>query len=184
MWYVVQVRSGTEDRIVRQCQNVIDAGVLERCFVPYYEERKKYHGTWHTEKRILFPGYVFMVSSQLTALHKSLQGVIGMTRLLGTGNEIVGGRDRAAAENGCRRDADESVGGHYRKRYCCDNRRTADRNGRIHPQDRPPQAESVAGYRHVRADDADRGRAGDHREKVKRQYSAIERGKTKRGRGS
>lgn len=89
MWYVVQVRSGTEDRIVRQCQNVIDAGVLERCFVPYYEEWKKYHGTWHTEKRILFPGYVFMVSSQLTALHKSLQGVIGMTRLLGTGNEIV-----------------------------------------------------------------------------------------------
>jgi len=89
MWYVVQVRSGTEDRIVSQCQNVIDAGVLERCFVPYYEERKKYHGTWHTEKKILFPGYVFMVSSQLTALHKSLQGVIGMTRLLGTGNEIV-----------------------------------------------------------------------------------------------
>lgn len=89
MWYVVQVRSGTEDRIVSQCQNVIDANVLERCFVPYYEESKKYQGAWHTEKKILFPGYVFMVSGQLTALYKSLQNVIGMTRLLGTGKEIV-----------------------------------------------------------------------------------------------
>ena len=168
MWYVVQVRSGTEDRIVRQCQNVIDAGVLERCFVPYYEERKKYHGTWHTEKRILFPGYVFMVSSQLTALHKSLQGVIGMTRLLGTGNEIVPLRE-------------EEIG--LQQKMGVGEMPMKVSEG-MHPQDRPPQAESVARYRHVRADDADRGRAGDHREKVKRQYSAIERGKTKRGRGS
>lgn len=89
MWYVVQVRGGNEDKIACQCRNIIDGKVLERCFVPYYEEQKKYQGTWHTEKKVLFPGYVFMVSGQLTDLYKSLQGIIGMTRLLGTGNEIV-----------------------------------------------------------------------------------------------
>lgn len=89
MWYVVQVRSGMEERIRNQCINIIDEKTLERCFIPYYEEKKKYQGTWHTESKILFPGYVFMVSSQLEDLHKNLRRVIGMTKLLGTGNEIV-----------------------------------------------------------------------------------------------
>lgn len=89
MWYVVQVRAGMEERIKHQCINIVDEKILERCFVPYYKERKKYQGTWHTEEKVLFPGYIFMVSSQLKSLYKSLWNVIGMTKLLGTGNEIV-----------------------------------------------------------------------------------------------
>lgn len=89
MWYVVQVRSGMEERIKNQCVNMIDGRTLERCFVPYYEEKKRYQGIWHTERKVLFPGYVFMVSSQLDDLYGSLRKVIGMTKLLGTGNEIV-----------------------------------------------------------------------------------------------
>ncbi|MDE5697663.1 MAG: antiterminator LoaP [Lachnospiraceae bacterium] len=89
MWYVVQVRAGTEERIRRQCISVIDKRVLEQCFVPYYKEQKKYQGTWHTEQKLLFPGYVFMVSNRLEELYQDLQRIIGMTRLLGTGDDIV-----------------------------------------------------------------------------------------------
>lgn len=89
MWYVMQVQTGTEEKIRTQCINIMDEKILEQCFVPYYEERKKYHGTWHTEKRILFPGYVFMVSDRLLDLYKSLKKVIGLTKLLGTGKEIT-----------------------------------------------------------------------------------------------
>ncbi len=89
MWYVIQVRTGTEEKIMRQCLGSIDQEILTQCFIPYYEERKKYRGVWHTEKKILFPGYVFAVSDRLTELYKSLQSVIGMTRLLGTGKEVV-----------------------------------------------------------------------------------------------
>lgn len=89
MWYVVQVQTGTEEKIRTQCISIIDGEILERCFIPYYEEKKKYQGAWHTEKRILFPGYVFMVSERLADLYKGLWKVIGLTKLLGTGKEIV-----------------------------------------------------------------------------------------------
>lgn len=89
MWYVVQVRTGTEERVKKQCLKLIDRKILEQCFVPYYEEKRKYQGEWHIEKRNLFPGYVFMVSERLTDLYKNLHKVIGMTKLLGTGEEVV-----------------------------------------------------------------------------------------------
>lgn len=89
MWYVMQVQTGTEEKIRTQCISIIDEKILEQCFIPYYEEKKKYQGTWHTEKKILFPGYVFMVSERLIELYKELWKVIGLTKLLGTGKEIV-----------------------------------------------------------------------------------------------
>lgn len=89
MWYVLQVRGGTEERIRAQCQKIIDSGVLEQCFIPYYEEKKRYRGAWHIEQRLLFPGYVFMISQRLTDLCISLKEIIGMKKLLGTGEEIV-----------------------------------------------------------------------------------------------
>lgn len=89
MWYVVQVQTGTEEKIKAQCIRMIDGEILEQCFIPSYEEKKRYRGTWHTGKRTLFPGYVFMVSGRLDDLYKELKKVIGLTKLLGTGEEIV-----------------------------------------------------------------------------------------------
>ena len=89
MWYVMQVRTGTEESIRIQCQSNIPAGVLERCFIPYYEERKHIRGTWITQKKVLFPGYVFVVTDKLDQLYESLRTVIGLTKLIGTGQDIV-----------------------------------------------------------------------------------------------
>lgn len=89
MWYVVQVRSGTEDRIVLQCQNQIDPKILERCFIAYYETRKKIRGKWITQQKILFPGYVFVVTERPEELRGSLRNIAGLTKLIGTGEEIV-----------------------------------------------------------------------------------------------
>ena len=49
MWYVIQVRAGQEEKIVFQCRKKIQgnpktAGVLERCFIPYYEQKRRYEG--------------------------------------------------------------------------------------------------------------------------------------------
>ena len=89
MWYVIQVRTGTEENICCQCRKIIDSSILERCFIPYYQEKKKYHGKWHTQERILFPGYVFLVTNHVEELYESLKDIIGSTRLIGTGEEIV-----------------------------------------------------------------------------------------------
>lgn len=89
MWYVIQVRTGTEEEIRRQCENIIEKDILERSFIPYWEQMKRYQGEWHKEKTILFPGYVFLVSGDEDKLYHRLKKVIGLTKLIGTGREIV-----------------------------------------------------------------------------------------------
>ncbi len=89
MWYVIQVRSGSEREIVKQCQTVISQDILEKSFLPCYEEMKRYEGAWHKEKKLLFPGYVFLISRDAEELYQDLKRVIGLTKLLKTGEEII-----------------------------------------------------------------------------------------------
>ena len=72
MWYVVQTRTGTEESIRIQCQKNVSAEVLARCFIPYYEEQKRIRGEWTTQTKVLFPGYVFMITENVEALYLSL----------------------------------------------------------------------------------------------------------------
>lgn len=89
MWYVIQVRTGTEEDIQTQCAKLIGSEALERSFIPYSEQMKRYHGQWHKEKKPLFPGYVFLISPDKEQLFLQLKQVMGLTKLLGTGDEIV-----------------------------------------------------------------------------------------------
>lgn len=89
MWYVIQVRTGTEEEIQRQCETIIDKSILEKSFVPKYEQERKYQGKWHTELKVLFPGYVFLVSDEKENLFFELKRIMGLTKLLGTGETIV-----------------------------------------------------------------------------------------------
>ena len=89
MWYVMQVRTGTEENIRCQCQRMISSDILKRCFIPYYQQKKRFQGKWHIQERILFPGYVFLIAENLEQLSENLRKVTGMTRLLGTGDEII-----------------------------------------------------------------------------------------------
>ena len=89
MWYVIQVRTGTEEEIQKQCETIIDKKILEKSFIPKYEQGKKYQGKWHTEWKALFPGYVFLVSKDQEKLFYELKRVIGLTKLLGTGDTVV-----------------------------------------------------------------------------------------------
>lgn len=89
MWYVVQVRTGTEENIKIQCERTVPDSILERCFIPYYEERKRRQGSWTTLKRILFPGYVFAVTGDVEELYQQLKHVLGLTKILGSGRVII-----------------------------------------------------------------------------------------------
>lgn len=88
-WYVMQVRTGTEKNICIQCRKDIAEDVLEKCFLPYYEEKRKIRGEWKILKKLLFPGYVFAVTGDKDRLYMQLKKVIGLTKLIGTGREII-----------------------------------------------------------------------------------------------
>ena len=89
MWYVVQVRTGTEEEIQKQCEKLIGPEALERSFIPYCEQMKRYHGAWHKETKTLFPGYPFLASPDKEKLFFQLRKVMGLTKLIGTGDEVV-----------------------------------------------------------------------------------------------
>lgn len=81
MWYVMQVRTGTEENIRCQCQRLISSNVLERCFILYYQQKKRFQGEWHIQERILFPGYVFLIAENQEKLVNGLRKVIGLTKI-------------------------------------------------------------------------------------------------------
>ena len=88
-WYVMQVRTGTEENICIQCKKDIEEDVLEKCFLPYYEEKRRVRGEWKILKKILFPGYVFVITQDIEMLYQQLKRVIGLTKLLGADHEII-----------------------------------------------------------------------------------------------
>lgn len=89
MWYAVQVRTGEEEKTKLICNKLIPIDVLEECFIPYYEKKIKYMGKWHITNEILFPGYIFMVSSQIDNLITSIKKIPKLIKILGDGNEII-----------------------------------------------------------------------------------------------
>ena len=94
MWYVVQVQTGSEESVMIQCRKIIkecdqEGAVIRKIFIPYYERKRRYNGAWHTERKIMFPGYVFIVSDNPEELVTKLRLIQGLTKVLKTGNEIV-----------------------------------------------------------------------------------------------
>lgn len=70
---------------------------MERCFIPYYEEKKKQNGTWNTLQKVLFPGYIFMITEDVEKLFFHLKTIEGMTKLIGTGQNIIPLKDEEIA---------------------------------------------------------------------------------------
>ena len=89
MWYVIQVHTGTEEKVCQQCEKLIDGSVLERCFIPRFQKKKRFLGEWHLQNEILFPGYVFLITEHLDELVDGLKQVSGMAKILKTGDDVT-----------------------------------------------------------------------------------------------
>ena len=74
------------------CKQMIDPAILQDAFLPEYETMRKIQGEWKRVRRMLFPGYLFMVTDSILALLSELKKVPATTRLLGQNgqkNEIT-----------------------------------------------------------------------------------------------
>lgn len=89
MWYVMQVLSGEEHRIMQQCKKQIEATLYQDIFVPLYMRKRRYHGAWHEEKKVLFPGYVFIDTEDWEPIGKELRNISGLTKLLRNADEVA-----------------------------------------------------------------------------------------------
>lgn len=113
LWYVMQVRAGTEENARCQCLRLISSNILEHCFVPYYQQKKRFQGEWHIQETVLFPGYVFLVTSDLKQLMDSLRKVTEIIEDRGTNCSVIRRGSGFASETGKRR----TIGTHVYRSY-------------------------------------------------------------------
>lgn len=88
MWYVIQVAGGQEEETAALIQKQIPHEILTECFIPRKERVKKFHGRWQHVEEILFPGYVFSVTTQPEELFLRLKQVTRLTKLLKDGESF------------------------------------------------------------------------------------------------
>ena len=87
MWYVIQVQTGREEQIIEEAGKYQVQEYFDSMFAPHCVKKKKYLGQWHTQQEILFPGYLFVISSRPEELYQALKRVPKFTKLLGTGEK-------------------------------------------------------------------------------------------------
>ncbi len=86
-WYVIQVQTGREEQIMEEAGKYQVQEYFDEIFAPRMERKKKYLGKWHLETGLLFPGYLFVISSRPKELYQALKRVPQLTKLLGTGEK-------------------------------------------------------------------------------------------------
>lgn len=85
MWYVMQVRTGREEKTVFMVEQHTAGNCKKICFLPKFERKRKYGGDWQVEQAVLFPGYVFVDTEEIEKLYLLLKKVPDLTKVLGTG---------------------------------------------------------------------------------------------------
>jgi transcriptional antiterminator NusG len=84
MWYAIQTYTGQEFDARDRINEIEDCPGLQECFVLEYETQIKFRGQWVTRIKSLFPGYVFVVTDDVDALHNRLRKIPLYTKILGT----------------------------------------------------------------------------------------------------
>lgn len=88
-WYMIQVRTGMEDKIVRTCNLLVNKKWLKSCFIPKYKRAKKVCGVWEVFEEKLFPGYVFVISDDVNALLDQLKQIPSLSKILEISNNAI-----------------------------------------------------------------------------------------------
>ena len=82
LWYVMQTRTGEEEKLVELVKRIIPKDLYGECFVVYQEQlwRRQEKNLIHIKR--VFPGYVFITSKEPEALFFCLKQVPAMSKMM------------------------------------------------------------------------------------------------------
>lgn len=83
-WYAIQTATGQEANTMTMCRTLVDGSLRWQIFSPEAEYMKRYHGSWHKERRLMFAGYFFVATDRIDDLYLEFKRVPKLTKLLGT----------------------------------------------------------------------------------------------------
>ena len=87
MWYAVQVETGREETARNMCKKIINTELYTDIFIIRFDRAKRYYGAWHKEKKIMFPGYMFIDTDNPCEIYGQLKNVPELTKILGREGE-------------------------------------------------------------------------------------------------
>lgn len=87
MYYVMQVVTGTEEKVEEQVKVMVGNELYDSCFHPMRRMKKKFRGEWREVCEKLLPGYVFITSDHVQELYQELKNMPTFTRMLGKDGE-------------------------------------------------------------------------------------------------
>ncbi len=82
LWYVLQTRTGEEEKMVQMVRQIVPGHLYGECFVVYHEQlwRRQQQNFVHISRA--FPGYVFITSKEPEALFFCLKQFPSMVKLM------------------------------------------------------------------------------------------------------
>ena len=83
MYYVVQVQSSKEDKIIEEIKKHLPEDILIDAFSPRFLQRKNIKGKWVDVEKPAFPGYIFIETKNIQEVFRQMYYVEGFARLLG-----------------------------------------------------------------------------------------------------
>lgn len=86
--YVLQVREGRESAMADHVRRLVSPDVLQDCFFLRRQTARKRQGQRHLHEDLVFPGYLFLASSNIDAVKDQLRLSTKFQRLLGAQREI------------------------------------------------------------------------------------------------
>ena len=89
MWYVVQTVGGQEKHVLDLIYKLVDEELIQECFIPQYEVKKRIRGVWTICTEVLLPGYIFVITEHPGRLQEALRSVPKFTRLLGNNDVFI-----------------------------------------------------------------------------------------------
>ncbi len=87
MWYVIQVMACHESEMVTRCRQIIKDG--EEVFTMMTERQERRNGQWQPKQFVTFQKYIFVDTDDPDDFRIRLHDVIGMTKMLGIGDDII-----------------------------------------------------------------------------------------------
>lgn len=84
MWYVIQTETGQEKTAKKLIEAIVPGELYSDCRIIWYETKRKYLGEWHVEKKMMFPGYLFIIADEenIVQIFFKLKRVPKLTKLI------------------------------------------------------------------------------------------------------
>ena len=83
MYYVIQVKTGKEQKAIEDILKNKPNDLSFDVFAPYRKALRKYHGEMKEVIERCFPGYIFVETNDIKELFKQLYFTAGFEKLLG-----------------------------------------------------------------------------------------------------